>query len=385
MTKADTPTRVEQVVIRDVPLRQAVREYLEHCKARDLSVSAIDSRRRSLDNLMEVCGAMKAHELSTVEVTATLARATRGETQNEFLKRLARDHRAVIRKGRSQDSVNVDRSALRNFTEWLKASRYMSVYEQPTYGLRNTKKRVSESRRKQDRWVLAPEQFGETINLARQRHERDAFVVALGLYCCRRVSEIMQMRVGDINIEAETFSFTDVKGGGEKVTLWYGWSSEFSMEVRRWLNFYVRQAGPLDPNWYLVPARIPPGQAGFTAMHPGWAITPDQPSHESTLRNDVCVALTLMGAAGETGVGMHTLRHSGARAVEALNWDRDDIQDLLNHKQASTTSLYLTTNKTVDRWKAKYGQARSDGEAWVFTDKDRRRRLRDVEDWAYAA
>ena len=45
-------------------------------------------------------------------------------------------------------------------------------------------------------------------------------------------------------------------------------SSELDMEMRRWLRAYQDECGPLDKNWFLVPAVKNAGQFGNFALAP---------------------------------------------------------------------------------------------------------------------
>lgn len=372
-------TVIDQRKLKIIPLTRAINEYLLYLRnTLNRSEKTIGTRSAALEILLLVDPTMNASDLGPVHVEAALAIGKRPETNAEWDARRARQPRATKRtKGRSQDSLNAAKTTYRSFEAWLKAAQYLSAFSAPTFGVRNTKRGNSEDRRQEERWVIRPDLFAALLVEARARHERDAFVATLGLYGLRRVSEMIDMRIGDVDLDDESLGFRNIKAGGRARRVWYGYSEVAKLEVRRWLAHLVSKHGLLDPDWYLVPRRLTPDEVSFKAgqplMRPGWPMDPTRPVGYDGLKADMRYALESIGAPmDQHGIGVHTLRHSGSRALEAAGWLQRHVQKMLDHQNEETTRIYLGgPNGDVAMLKGIYGGDKTPPREYTSPQDDR--------------
>lgn len=355
-------TVLDERRLKVVPLERAINEFMKHARdALKLSTNTLGTYRGALARLLLVCElGMPVMDLNPVHMQMALALARRPETDAEFARRLVREPSAIRRRGRAESTLNIDKSAYRTFCDWCKAMTYLSPYADPTYKLKSTNRRADESRRKAKRWCVPFEQRQALLKVAGLRHQSIRFAVAMGLYGGRRFSDYQSMRIRDINLDSQTFTFADAKNDGIVIELPYDLWEEFAYEVRIWLGFLGGQASGLDPDGYLLPARQMnqqfKSQALENDMHPGWPMNPARPIHIETLGRDIRLALESIGAPmGQGGFGPHTLRHSCAVWLrDDQGWSRDDISVWLNHVNPATTSIYLGGVDDVRRLRKSY-------------------------------
>lgn len=192
--------------------------------------------------------------------------------------------------------------------------------------------------------------FGQLLDACET--PRDRVLVALGLYLFLRGGEITSLRVRDVNLDTGEIVTTIHKTKDSDVM---PISAELDAELRRWLEEYAAQCGPLQPDWYLVPRRyglkaeqprddkgaFVKGDSGAVAL----TLLPDKPLTNPHLY--VQKALAKIGFATQQREGVHTLRRSGARALfDALvdaGYDGalKQVQAMLHHKNGNMTERYL--------------------------------------------
>ncbi len=189
---------------------------------------------------------------------------------------------------------------------------------------------------------LTAHQLLEALELT--THPRDRAMIALAMNTGLRISEIISLKVGDVNLETGDICTTLHKN---RKTDAFPISGDLDAELRRWLTFYAQVAGPLIPEWYLVPAkaRIP------IKMVEG--IPPEQVPLRPT-RLQCYPQYLLDNIFAELGVkvkgqGWHVFRRSIARLyydkMLSETGSRDDAtritQALLNHSTQATTERYI--------------------------------------------
>lgn len=345
-----------------VPLRRAVKEFLDHCKdIRNLASSTRATYKAALGCLMDVCEpTMDTYLFNETHVQMALAKATRGDTDREYALRRAENPSASRRTGRSKSSLSIDKAAFRQFQDYCQSRRYLSVYDRPTRLLRNANNRAERSRRQHERWIVPYGQWSTLLDMAGSRHPRDRFVCAMGLYGGRRWSDYKDMRISDIDLTQQTFSFINQKAGGKRVTLPYKLFPEFTREVHRWMGWLGGQFGELDPDWYLIPSRVNPKDLmqfdRFQApdMRPGWPVVPTQTPTHPTIVNDIHLALELIAAPMDKHLGPHTMRHSCSNwLLDEQKWALEHVSIWLDHSDTATTKqIYLSGAEDGNRlWK----------------------------------
>lgn len=133
------------------------------------------------------------------------------------------------------------------------------------------------------------------------QNPRDRMFCALGLYLFTRCSEAVSLRVRDVKLDCGTVGVTVYKTHDyDEMPM----SEELSAEIHRWLTYYTQNNGPLDPDWYFVPAHKPNRQ--FELNPTARDTKPEK--NVKRLAQDFGIDLP-------KGQGGHYLRRSGAR-----NW-----------------------------------------------------------------
>lgn len=251
------------------------------------------------------------------------------------------DDRAVLRVlehagiTRSPASVNMIHANMSVLFRWCRLRRYMPVDQDPLMGLRYKKVPKKERRR------LSIHEFPAFLNAAKS--PRDRMACAVGIYLFLRSSEVASLRVRDIDLAAGTIGVTVHKTGDYDVM---PISAELDREIRNWYTDYQEECGPLQPEWYFVPAKI---QAGFGThkLNPTAKISRPEDIVKGTVAS--------YGWTDTHWQGFHLLRASGARAwFDELNEQTIDgalkiVQAHLHHSSVVTTEKYL--GLTADRAK----------------------------------
>jgi integrase/recombinase XerD len=163
--------------------------------------------------------------------------------------------------------------------------------------------------------VLSRGEVGRLIAAATNLKHQTALAVAYGTGL--RVSEVVALKVGDIDSERMTLRVEQGKGQKDR----YAMLSPILLErLRVWWRVARAQGRMLDGGW----------------LFPG--LNPIEPLSARQLNRAIhCAAL----AAGiEKRVSMHTLRHSFATHLLEQKVDIRVIQVMLGHKKLETTALY---------------------------------------------
>ena len=163
--------------------------------------------------------------------------------------------------------------------------------------------------------ILSPEEVGRLIAAAPNLKHQAAMSVAYGAGL--RVSEVVSLKVGDIDGERMTLRVEQGKGRKDR----YAMLSPVLLErLRAW--------------WRL-------GHAQGKIRHGGWLFPGLDPTDHVTARQLNRAVHDAAAAAGiAKRVTTHTLRHSFATHLLERKVDIRVIQVLLGHKKLETTSIY---------------------------------------------
>jgi integrase len=234
---------------------------------------------------------------------------------------------------RSGSSVNMIHSSLSAFFRWCRMRGLMPVDQDPLMGIRY--RRVPKKERKR----LDVSEFGAFLDAASD--PRDRAFAALGLFLFLRGSEAAALRVRDLDLNEGTIGVTIFKTDDyDRMPI----CEELERELRQFLLYYQQECGALEPDWYLVPARVQRGFGAHTL----------NPHNKISRPHDVIKRI--LGDYGWTDTywqGMHLLRASGARAwFDELNNNTVDgalrlVQTHLHHSSTQMTERYL--GLTADR------------------------------------
>lgn len=243
---------------------------------------------------------------------------------------------------RQQWSPRTRNLYLGNLTLFFKYCRRMGWMPKdydPTEGWENT--RVPRVQPLQ----IPAERFGDLLDAA--VHPRDRALIALGLYTFGRSSEIVTMRVDDLDFDRNSVQiFRHKTQQGDILPM----TSELKAEMLRWLNWYGEAVGGLQGSYYLVPALYQSPMVYNPAtrlLEPSEAIQRPRPTkvigHPYV---PVQRALEKLGY-DTTRTGGHTLRRSGALALfqslRATGYDSSLrlVGSMLGHADTKMTELYL--------------------------------------------
>lgn len=257
-------------------------------------------------------------------------------------------------RGIKPASLNNELRIIRHYFNWCIDCKYLGAHDNPIGRRRDFKVQ------KKDMLRVPPERFAELLDAST---ERDRIANALGLFACLRQSEIRSLKVGDVDLSTGYLDVIVHKTKDyDKVPILL----ELKRELERWLRYYKVDQGvtQLDPNWYLVPAKRGNQFTGVGRRQlvevevTGPVLKPLQ-----QMWNVEDCAKRALGAMGyelrdssgrSTGLGCHTLRRSGARAIYDVKRKEEGfdgalrlVQQLLHHASQTTTEIYL--GETLDK------------------------------------
>jgi len=163
--------------------------------------------------------------------------------------------------------------------------------------------------------VLSRDEVGRLIAAATNLKHQTALAVAYGTGL--RVSEVVALKVGDIDSERMTLRVEQGKGHKDR----YAMLSPVLLErLRVWWRVARTQGKMLDGGWL------------FPGLNPIESLTTRQ------LNRAIHAAAEAAGI--DKRVSMHTLRHSFATHLLEQKVDIRVIQVMLGHKKLETTALY---------------------------------------------
>lgn len=225
-------------------------------------------------------------------------------------------------------SANTTRAHLRTFFTWLQHNHY--ILGNPARDLRRGKVRRTKPLH------LPMSRFPELLNAA--GHPRDRACLALGIYAFLRQGEMATLRWSDIDMDAHTFSADIWKTGDvdEDMPMF----PALHTEMLRWRGYWEWQRGREPrPEEYVIPHLLYGDLVPDRMVVKPWQIVQ---------RALLVMGYQLYDENGRSrGLGYHTLRRSGARALfdhlAEKGHDRAmrTVMSMLHHTQQQTTEIYL--------------------------------------------
>lgn len=300
-----------------------VREYVDSMRSAGLAPSTIRTAERTCRRLLAQTGNIQVRNVDPHRHI---------------------DRYFAIRMGQGIEasSLNIELQNLRGLFRFAQVRRYLGNTPDPTSHRHRMRVQPKARRR------IPVQDFTRLMDSC--EHPRDRMVVALGVYLMLRQSEIVRLRVGDVNLDTEEITAHIVKTGKIDVM---PISMELNAELRRWLTWYTQQVGPLHDDYLLVPAKARPvvmaDGSGFNLM-----ASPLYPHKRIGHPQDIikramsACGYELIDGDGQTlRDGVHTLRRSAARAkFDELVEDGYDgatrvVQSMLHHASFKQTELYI--------------------------------------------
>jgi integrase len=315
---------------------------------RESGKSTARNYSRSLSTLLEITQPeFQTGRLRAAHIDLAMAKLRRGDSPSERAERRANDK--TPRTPRSNVSLDLDRSAFRGFVKYLHAQGMLNRDYNPTSDLQHSK----HSERQAPKMVIKHAKFEPLLFGAGDRHPRDRMTCALGLYLLCRESEIRMLQFKDVDLDE---GYIQVFMEKVDKPMKFPISTELERELYRWMSWLITHYGEIDPEWYVVPARVQAvrGKRGFHRMNTEWPVWPAEQVAQGGLAYDIQVALKSINVKVGKGEGCHTLRRSGACALEEIGTPIEEIRAWLGHADTKTTLLYLRHNPDEVKLRERY-------------------------------
>lgn len=310
-------------------LSDSIDDYLRFRRSQDYSKATVAQDTQILKRFLATVGNVWMHVIDEKHVNR---------------------HFEAANKTRKSSSLTNDHGVLNRFFLWARKTGRMPVDSDPMFGRRQPRATVRERNR------IAVHEFGRLLDEAGARDPRDRALVAVLLYTLQRDSEVVDLRIRDLDLPGGWLTTRIPKSRLEdKMPV----CEELDQEMRRWLTYYTEQVGVLDPGYYLIPSR------GVRPVHDGRGrITKHDSFYRPTkqIRQTGRIVTPILERIGfpvtdadgkPCGEGSHTIRRSGARALfDQLVTDGYDhslrvVQSMLHHKNQQQTEHYIGV--TADR------------------------------------
>lgn len=243
--------------------------------------------------------------------------------------------------GMANSTINKMVDGLAALYHWAAWDERLQVARSPIQGRRRL------PIHKRERLRIPAEEFGSLIAAA--PHPRDRILVAFGLMTMLRQSEILTLRISDLDMHEYVLNARIHKTNGlDRMKI----AHELRPYIREWLTFYTQEVGPLHPDYYLIPSKSAPTH--------GDRLQPTKPmSQVARIINSILdeAGYPTRDSEGKSlREGAHTLRRSGALAffrAQSQNGGIDDAlrlsSSMLHHKSSSTTENYLGLKSETER------------------------------------
>jgi integrase len=200
-------------------------------------------------------------------------------------------------------------------------------------------------------WIKQ-DQFEKLLDVA--NNPRDRIILGIGIYLAVRRSELVNIQWKHVDLGA---GYVDIYRSKTQEDDRLPISAELETELRRWQAYLCRALGVLHPDreWYVACAIGPARERNQAGQFVGTG-TEAVPIPTRRLPDPLVRIKSILASVGieGPGVGMHTLRRSGAQAMlESIQRGRydesalDAVGSMLGHKSRQTTEIYL--DRSVDR------------------------------------
>lgn len=235
-------------------------------------------------------------------------------------------------------TFNVNRSRLGKFCQWALDEGLLTVDPMRKVERRKELKRA--------RRRLTGTEMAAVIDAT--DHPRDRILLALACNTGLRVRDILNLKVGNVDIDGGYLIATISKTQEQKML---PITMDLDCELRSWLAFYRYECEGLEPDWYLVPGRydwgwVRDGEGAVSER--GSSLRPDRPIGYPF--RIIHAALAAVGADGDRE-GFHTLRRSAGRLVYEESIAAGDpraihvAQAFYGHAEARMTQHYIGTDE----------------------------------------
>ncbi len=293
-------------------------QYLSFLRARNMSKSTIQTSSYVLRYLHTVIGDIPVNEIEPHHIDSFFS-------DREW----------------SQGTINNYLQILNNILRWCRVQRFMAYDYNPAAHW-ETRKVIKRNKT----WLTLPVLEALVMGAG----ARDRAFMAVGIFTFLRSSEIVNLKIGDIDFQAMEIEIYRIKTKQEdRLPL----CLELQEELVLWLTYYRDRCGDLDPKWLLLPAQGPQVMKGVPGSRR--ILIPD-PSKFPRIKPNTSINsphlivqrhMRRIGLDVRKGDGCHILRRSGARNLfEELRAQGHDgaarrTMAMLGHSSVVITEGYL--------------------------------------------
>lgn len=290
-------------------LSEAVAAYKKFRIVGGFAKATINNDQATLRRLISVLGDIDTKKISAQHI-------------DRFFESFADDPRRRYEPG----TINQHHGALSGFLRWCRGRGHMRPDFDPLVGRRY------QPQPQKARPRVALGDFPRLLNSA--KNPRDRMLISCGLYLLGRQSEIVNIRIRDIDFQSGEIAMTIFKS---KLYDRMPISQELRTEITRWFKYYEAECGPLQPEWFLCPSMGWSPSTGSMIRPSRKVSKPEEP---------VKYALSQVGIT-DRHLGIHCLRRSAARALfdEMTSRGYDGalrrVSAWLHHSSVTITEGYL--------------------------------------------
>ena len=273
---------------------QTLSQYLEFLEIeKGLSANTIDAYRRDLTDFLDFCVSKGAEELNDIERTHI----------NGYILKLHDEKYTPI-------SVMRKTASLRGFFKWLCANEICKKNPALTLEQPKIPKKLPK--------VMTIEEINTILSQDLTKIEKVILELLYG--CGLRVSELVNLKINDIDISAKYLQCTG-KGSKERIVPIGSKALKAIKEYEKERDFILQKNRQTSKN--------------LLVKDDGKNIT----------RQDIYTFIHKQGEKIHKSISPHTLRHSFATHLLENGADLRVVQELLGHSDVSTTQLYTHISK----------------------------------------
>lgn len=340
-----------------VRLDFATEEFLSHLRSEGAAKATVAVKKTVMNVLVEQMGKdFPVWGLTNTEFGKVRDKAVLGETVEEAAEH-GRFGRAVRTGRHTKEGREQVRSTLKQFIVFC--SRNHAWLDKTTYvpeRLFKPKKTNSSGERPVLPARFVYDDWPVLLDVAETVHPRCAIATAIGLYLARRASEVIEMKWKHIDWDRGVIEFYDEKNDELLEMPLY---PEIRKELEWWRDWMVEHFGEIDPEWYVVPAKLQSrdikgagAQVRLRDFPEQWPLDPAKQSRVSSMVREARRLLGKLGYASNQKTGTHTWRRSSATYVSETHGILA-AQALLGHKLITTTQKYTRNSDGKRRlWEA---------------------------------
>ena len=273
---------------------QTLSQYLEFLEIeKGLSANTIDAYRRDLTDFLDFCVSKGAEELNDIERTHI----------NGYILKLHDEKN-------TQTSVMRKKASLRGLCKWLCANEICKKNPALTLEQPKIPKKLPK--------VMTIEEINTILSQDLTKIEKVILELLYG--CGLRVSELVNLKINDIDISAKYLQCTG-KGSKERIVPIGSKALKAIKEYEKERDFILQKNRQTSKN--------------LLVKDDGKNIT----------RQDIYTFIHKQGEKIHKSISPHTLRHSFATHLLENGADLRVVQELLGHSDVSTTQLYTHISK----------------------------------------